>query len=189
MIWVWVCSLPVTMVNCAGNSAFAPDFGLFSDFLGVAMFFVGLVVETLADSAKFAFRESKPKPLDILKEGVWKYSRHPNYFGEILLWWGVYLLCLPVSSKTGVYTVASPLFISWLLLFVSGIPLSEPPKEKKYVEAEKQPEYQDYIDSTSPLIPMPNETYRSIPGFIKSTFLFEFPLYRYTPDGKEGKAD
>ncbi|KAJ9062496.1 hypothetical protein DSO57_1010068 [Entomophthora muscae] len=179
MIWVWTCSLPVTTTNSAGNSVFAPIFGSFTDFLAVFMFITGTIVETVADIQKFAHRESKPKPLDILRSGVWKYSRHPNYFGEILLWWGIYLLCLPVTSLTGVYAVASPIFITWLLLFVSGIPLSEPTKEKKFVEAGEQAAYQEYIDSTSAVVPLPNDFYRSLPGFVKSTILMDFPIYRY----------
>ncbi|KAI9295968.1 DUF1295-domain-containing protein [Neoconidiobolus thromboides FSU 785] len=178
MAWVWTVSLPVTVVNLEASYTPDPPLNLTTDILGILMFLAGLIIETISDIEKFMHRESKPKPTQILNSGLWKYSRHPNYFGEILLWWGIYVFSLPITSETGVLTISSPLFITLLLLFVSGIPLSEPNMEKKFIDAGKQSEYIEYIDKTSPLIPLPNMVYKSLPRWTKFA-LFEFPMYRY----------
>ena len=105
--------------------------------IGVLVFSAGLVIETIADYQKF---KSKKR---ILRTGLWKYSRHPNYFGEILVWLGVYLFTMPVSGFLG---LISPVFITFMLVFVSGIPKIE----KKY---ENNKEYQEYKKETPALIP------------------------------------
>jgi len=79
-----------------------------------------------------------------MKEGIWKYSRHPNYFGETLIWWGVYIITLSVQG--GWKFIYSPLLITLLLLFVSGVPLLE----KRYADDE---EYQEYAEKTNKFFP------------------------------------
>ena len=79
-----------------------------------------------------------------MRSGVWRLTRHPNYFGEATLWWGCFLIAASVPN--GLFALISPVVIDWLLLCVSGIPMLE----KKYVN---RPEYQDYKRATSAFFP------------------------------------
>ena len=81
-----------------------------------------------------------------MDRGVWRFTRHPNYFGEVTMWWGVFLIA--VSSGNGVFAIISPLIITYLLLFVSGIPMLE----SKY---KGNAAYEAYQNKTSAFIPMP----------------------------------
>ena len=81
-----------------------------------------------------------------MQEGLWKYTRHPNYFGEVTLWWGIYLIAL--STPGGWMTIIGPVTISFLILKVSGIPLLE----KEYIN---NPEFQEYARRTSAFFPLP----------------------------------
>lgn len=111
---------------------------------GILCWMIGLLIEATADSQMDRFRKNKKAPGALLTTGLWKYSRHPNYFGEILIWWGLFLYIAPVPGSF--WTVISPLCITWLLRYVSGVPMLE----KKY---ENHPGYQEYRKRTSVLIP------------------------------------
>lgn len=81
-----------------------------------------------------------------MQTGLWKYTRHPNYFGEILMWWGIFIITIPLQGS--LFFIISPLTITLLLVFVSGIPMLE----KKY---KGNTAFEDYKKRTSMLIPMP----------------------------------
>jgi len=81
-----------------------------------------------------------------MQTGLWKYTRHPNYFGEIMMWWGIFIITIPFTNS--IYFIVGPLTITLLLIFVSGIPMLE----KKYAG---NPAFEDYKKRTSVLIPMP----------------------------------
>ena len=81
-----------------------------------------------------------------MRMGLWRYTRHPNYFGEAVLWWGYFLLAL--STPIGIWTVISPLVMTFLLVRVSGVALLEKSL------ADTRPEYKAYMDTTSAFIPM-----------------------------------
>ncbi len=114
----------------------------FLDYLGATLFFVGLVIEAVADWQLSKFVKSK-KPGQIIQTGLWKYSRHPNYFGEIMLWWGLGLISLASGAW---WTLAGPIFLNFLILKVSGVPLVE----ARYAG---NAEYESYKKRTSRLIP------------------------------------
>lgn len=115
------------------------------DGLGVAVFLSGLLFETLADSQMARFR-SRPLNHDaVLNTGLWRYSRHPNYFGEAVVWWGFYLLA--VGAGAPVWIVVAPALMTFLLVKVSGVPLLEQDI------AERRPAYRDYVLGTSAFIP------------------------------------
>jgi steroid 5-alpha reductase family enzyme len=120
------------------------------DGLGAALFIFGLIFETVADAQMARFK-AQPKGQDaLLNTGLWRYSRHPNYFGEAVVWWGFYLMA--VSAGAPVWVLLSPLLINFLLLKVSGVPLLEQDI------AERRPAYRDYILNTSAFIPrLPKE--------------------------------
>lgn len=113
-------------------------------FLGVLVWSIGFYFEVVSDYQLDTFiSDPKNKGL-VLSDGLWKYSRHPNYFGEITMWWGVFLIALTVPN--GIWALIGPLTITYLIIFVSGIPMLE----KKY---EGNKEYEKYKKRTSVLIP------------------------------------
>jgi len=121
--------------------------------LGAAIWFLGLFIETVSDWQKFTFK-SKPENKNLwIESGLWKYSRHPNYFGEALLWWGIFVFCLPFIKGLAWLTIIGPIFITFILLFVSGIPPLEKRYDKKYA---KNRAYQRYKKKTSLFIPFFN---------------------------------
>ncbi|KAI8456286.1 hypothetical protein BY996DRAFT_6430816 [Phakopsora pachyrhizi] len=147
LFWVWVVSLPVTVLNSPNISSASEelsqvDFKLGSDWVGLIFWVLGFLIESLADLQKYRFKSdpnSKKDRLPVCRIGVWKISRHPNYFGEILLWWGIWLMAIgsarnpgiPESTRSLLYgTVISPIFITILLLFLSGLPTAEKPVQE-----------------------------------------------------------
>ena len=117
---------------------------------GVVVWIVGFVIESFADAQKFSFKNDLSNKGKFIKSGLWKYSRHPNYFGEMTVWWGIFIFSLPYLGGFTYLAVTGPLFITFILLFVSGIP----PLEKKYDSIySKDSKYQEYKKTTSILIP------------------------------------
>jgi len=147
---VWAVMLPVIyLLNFKENRII----GLVMIW-GVAVWLLGLVIETVSDWQKFVFKnEVKNKGLWI-ETGLWKYSRHPNYFGEMLCWWGIFIFVLPFIQGWSWLLATGPLSITLILLFVSGIPLLEKKYDKRYAENKK---YQEYKKKTSILIPLPKK--------------------------------
>ena len=130
-------SLPLLVVH--QNSA---PIGLL-DYLGVVLWVIGFGWETVADYQKNKFKNQPGHQHKICQVGLWKYSRHPNYFGEATLWWGISLISASTGNYFGFLGVA---LLNFLLLKVSGVPLIE----KRY---ENNPDYQAYKKLTPTLIP------------------------------------
>jgi len=99
----------------------APNFGLLM-YVGICLWLIGFWFETVADYQLDKFVSTK-KAGEIMKTGLWKYSRHPNYFGEVLMWWGIWLAM--VSIPYGLLAIVSPVMITFLILKVSGVPMLE----------------------------------------------------------------
>jgi steroid 5-alpha reductase family enzyme len=129
----------------------APGFGLWATG-GTAIWLAGLVIETAADAQKSAFKARDENRERFITSGLWKYSRHPNYFGEMLVWWGLFVYAVPFLDGAAFAVVIGPVFITLLLLFVSGIPLLERSAEAKYGD---DPAYREYKRRTSVLMPLP----------------------------------
>lgn len=147
-ISVAVIMLPVSYL--LGRDS-APDFGVWA-IVGVAIWFVGLVIEAVADAQKSSFKGKEENRERFITSGLWRYSRHPNYFGEMLVWWGLFLYSVPFLDGAAFAVVIGPIFITLLLLFVSGIPLLERSAEAKYGN---DPTYREYKRRTSILVPLP----------------------------------
>jgi steroid 5-alpha reductase family enzyme len=147
-ISVAVIMLPVTYLLGRDDP---PGFGAWA-VAGTAIWLVGLAIETVADAQKSAFK-SKPENRErFITTGLWRYSRHPNYFGEMLVWWGLFVYAAPFLEGWAYAVVIGPVFITLLLLFVSGIPLLERSADAKYGE---DPAYREYKRRTSILVPLP----------------------------------
>jgi len=98
------------------------------DYTGLALFLIGFCIEVAADASLYWFKRDPSNKSKIIKHNVWRYSRHPNYFGEALLWWGVYIIACSVQN--GYWTVISPIFITYLVRFLSGVPMLEQKQRK-----------------------------------------------------------
>ena len=120
---------------------------------GVVVWFIGLALESTADIQKFHFSQVAANKGRWIEHGVWSWSRHPNYFGEMLVWTGVYTFTIPLLPHVAVIAgVVSPLYIICLLLFVSGLPPLEKGADKRWGD---NPAYRQYKKRTSILIPWP----------------------------------
>ena len=146
ILWVFLTCLPVVYFN----SLDSPDSVNTLASIGIGMFSIGLIIEAWADYTKFNHKLNGEK---WCTGGLWKYSRHPNYFGNILLWFGIFVFCY--SYEVPLWTVIGPLWTTFLLLFVSGIPLLEASADKKYGD---DSEYLQYKSNTSVLIPWFNSS-------------------------------
>jgi steroid 5-alpha reductase family enzyme len=135
-----VISLPVLRVITA------PDTSLtLMDFLGSVVWLTGFLFETISDWQLLQYKKDPAHKGKVITTGLWRYTRHPNYFGEVTLWWGIYIIALNVPG--GWMTVIGPLTITFLILKVSGIPMLE----KKY---EGNAEFEEYKKRTSAFFPM-----------------------------------
>ena len=118
-------------------------------YLGLALWIFGFSIEVIADRQKRVFKKNQQKDKEFITSGLWAWSRHPNYFGEITLWIGLTLIALPVLSGWQLVTLISPVFVYILLTKISGIPLLENRGMKKWGS---DPEYIDYVNRTPALI-------------------------------------
>ena len=142
----------VFLTMAAGLAAITSNttqpFGLMA-YLGLALWIFGFSIEVIADRQKRAFKKNQQKDKEFITSGLWAWSRHPNYFGEITLWIGLTLIALPVLSGWQLVTLISPVFVYILLTKISGIPLLENRGMKKWGS---DPEYIDYVNRTPALI-------------------------------------
>lgn len=120
--------------------------------VGLVVWVLGFSIEVISDGQKSKFRSKMENKDKFITSGIWSWSRHPNYFGEILLWCGITIIALPVLQGWQFITLISPLFIIILLTQISGVRLLELRGKKKWGENE---EYQKYLRNTSVLIPLP----------------------------------
>ena len=130
---------PIIVVNSS------PQPGLnFIDYLGLFIWITGFIFESVGDKQLAEFKKDPANKGHVIQSGLWKYTRHPNYFGEATMWWGIFLLS--ISVPLGWSAVISPLTITLMLLYVSGVPMLE----KKYKD---NPEFQEYARRTNKFFP------------------------------------
>ncbi|PKK65376.1 DUF1295-domain-containing protein [Rhizophagus irregularis] len=195
MMWVWTISLPVIFLNSpriSGKEEAGKDveFGSVTDIIGIIIFSIGILIESIADIQKFVFRQRRTSPVQFINTGLWAWSRHPNYFGEMMVrLTGMFLLCLQptitgVGTNAAYASIASPAFTIFILMFLSGMPLNERPAHEKQWKNGNWPEYSKHLKRTSVLIPFPPFLYEPLPQIIKSTLFLEFPIYRFVPDSE-----
>ncbi|MDI9347093.1 MAG: DUF1295 domain-containing protein [Methylacidiphilales bacterium] len=131
--------MPVLIIN---NSAWSA-LGIF-DVLGIAIWLIGFYFESMGDAQLARFIKNPENKGKLMRSGLWAYTRHPNYFGEVMQWWGLWLVALPVPN--GWLGIIGPLTITFLILKVSGIPMLE----KKMAE---HPDFAEYKRRVSVFIP------------------------------------
>ena len=145
---LWV-SFTAAAALAAISSKDKVDLGIVG-VVGLIMWAAGFAIEITADSQKKKFKANPKNINKFIDEGLWARSRHPNYFGEILLWFGVSIIAFPVLQGAQLFTLISPIFVYILLTKGSGIPILERRADKKWGG---MPEYEEYKNSTPILVP------------------------------------
>ena len=137
---MWFVSLPVQAAQ------YADSFGVLA-WVGVAVWLVGFVFETVGDRQLSVFANDPSTKGKVLDTGLWRYTRHPNYFGDAAVWWGLYLLAC--ASWPGAATILSPIAMTYTLAKGTGKPLTE-----KHLSSSR-PGYAEYVARTSGFFPLP----------------------------------
>jgi steroid 5-alpha reductase family enzyme len=146
-LFMGLIALPILLLNHTSFIHFNGFVGL-----GFLISIFGLCYEGIADAQLKSFLASPQNRGRVMKQGLWRYSRHPNYFGEIVFWWGLALSAF--SAGAGIWVWISPITITLLIIFVSGIPLLE----KRY---QGRPEFEAYKKETSMIVPLFKKVNRS----------------------------
>jgi steroid 5-alpha reductase family enzyme len=140
---MFITCLPVIVINSTGHTR-----SLASLYpVGAGVWLLGFCFESIADHQMFFFKENPNNSGKVMNKGLWKYSRHPNYFGEALQWWGIFIISIP--SGMWYVSALSPLTITFLLLKVSGVTMLE----KKYEGNDKYEEYKSKTNAFIPWLP------------------------------------
>ena len=144
-VLAWVVSAP-TLAASAGRR----ELGVL-DVVGVVVAIVGLLFEAVGDLQLTLFKRDPGNRGRVMDKGLWRYTRHPNYFGEACFWWGIWLLAVGAGGLAALWTIVSPLLMTVLLLKVSGVAMLE-----KDI-GERRPAYRDYIARTNAFVPGPRK--------------------------------
>lgn len=138
---MWLVSAPVIAAQTSGFPAILTPL----DWVGMLLWAFGLFFESVGDAQLARFRADPSNEGQVFTDGLWRYTRHPNYFGEAVLWWGIYLVALAAGKW---WTVFSPILMTFLLLKVSGVAMLERTMKHK-------PGYEEYRQRTSAFFPWP----------------------------------
>ncbi|HEX2992788.1 MAG TPA: DUF1295 domain-containing protein [Anaerolineales bacterium] len=136
---MWILSAPLIAAQTSGFPAILTPM----DLLGMSIWGAGLLFESVADAQLAYFKKNPSSRGRILTSGLWKFSRHPNYFGEAVLWWGYYILALAAGAG---WTVFAPILMTFLLVKVSGVSMLEKTLKSK-------PGYEEYMNNTNAFVP------------------------------------
>lgn len=139
-ILAWIISLPL-LGSVLGTSSLG-----WIDFAAVALWLLGFGFEAIGDQQLASFKANPNSKGEVLDQGLWRYTRHPNYFGEACIWWAYYLFAVAAGAW---WTIVAPILMTFLLLRVSGVALLE--KDM----SERRPAYRDYIRRTNAFFPGP----------------------------------
>ena len=147
---LWV-AFSLSSALAAITSTIRKDVDAFA-VIGFLVWLFGFGIEVIADKQKSDFNSTPGNKDKFIRSGLWSWSRHPNYFGEIVLWIGVMIIAMPILQGWQWATLISPIFIIILLTRISGVPMLEKRADEKWGG---QPEYEAYKAGTSVLVPMP----------------------------------
>jgi steroid 5-alpha reductase family enzyme len=142
-IILWFVSAPLLVAQRSP----LPEGLTWIDWLGALLFAIGFLFETVGDWQLVRFKKDPANKGKVMQSGLWRYTRHPNYFGDAVVWWGLFLIAL--ATPGSLWTIASPILMTFLLLKVSGVSLLEQSL------SEKKPEYREYARRTSAFFPWP----------------------------------
>jgi steroid 5-alpha reductase family enzyme len=138
-ILMWIISTPLIAAQTSGFPAILTPL----DLIGASLWTLGLLFESIGDLQLMLFKSNRSNKGKLLTTGLWRYTRHPNYFGEAILWWGYYIIAVAAGYW---WTIFSPIIMTWLLLRVSGVAMLERTMKLK-------PGYEEYIQKTNAFFP------------------------------------
>lgn len=148
-ITAWIVMLPATFLLRTNVKTELSLLVIVSGLIALS----GIIFEAFADVQKFKFIQNKNNAGKWIDKGLWRYSRHPNYFGEIITWYGIYFVSYTwLTERESAMALLGPIFITFMLGFVSGLPMLEAAADKKWGN---NPKYKEYKRKTSVLIPLP----------------------------------
>ena len=147
-LWVLLTAACALAVITGGNREPLGVIG----YIGIAVWTIGIVIEIVADQQKSAFRADPANQGKFINTGLWAWSRHPNYFGEIVLWTGMAIIAIPVLEGWQWATLISPVFVTFLLTKVSGVPMLEKAADERWGG---QDDYEVYKRNTPVLVMKP----------------------------------
>ena len=147
-LWVLLTAACALAVITGGNREPLGVIG----YIGIAVWAIGILIEIVADQQKTAFRANPDNQGKFIKTGLWAWSRHPNYFGEIVLWTGMAIIAIPVLEGWQWATLISPVFVTFLLTKVSGVPMLEEAANERWGG---QDDYEAYKKNTPVLVMRP----------------------------------
>lgn len=142
-VLAWIVSAPFLVGMASARPLGVPDFA------GMALALFGIFFEAIGDAQMARFKADPANKGQVMDRGLWRYTRHPNYFGEACVWWGLWLIAIGGAGWGGAWSVVSPLLMTWLLLKVSGVAMLEGDI------GERRPAYRDYIARTNAFLPGP----------------------------------
>ncbi|MGE0821147.1 MAG: DUF1295 domain-containing protein [Candidatus Binatia bacterium] len=140
-VLIWLIAMPLFIVQVHPG----PPLWSWTDMLGLLLWGIGFFFETVGDWQLARFKADPANKGRVMRTGLWAYTRHPNYFGDAMVWWGYWLLTFAVPGS--LWTIVSPLLMTVLLLKVSGVALLE------QTITDRRPEYRDYIQKTNAFLP------------------------------------
>ena len=153
LVWFTVSGLWVSLTSIAALKVLTSQVehnNYYFVYLGLALWIFGFLFEVIADYQKTKFKNNPENKDQFISSGLWSLSRHPNYFGEIILWIGVFIITIPSLSGIDYLTILSPLFVYTLLNKISGINLLEIKAQKRWGDLDS---YKEYRSKTPQLIP------------------------------------
>jgi len=140
---LWLVSLPVQLGQIPSEPL---TLGILA-WIGVALAVIGIFFEAVGDHQMAAFKSDPANQGKVMDRGLWRYTRHPNYFGDCCVWWGLYLIA--AETGLGAWSIIGPVLLSWLLIRWSGVPLLERRLQRS------RPGYAEYLQRTSSFFPWP----------------------------------
>lgn len=178
MISIFAICLPLIFLNA--NVTSNPDLN-WRDFLGWALYLIGFIFETVGDHQKFLYKLDPKNKGHWCDVGLWSISRHPNYFGEFMMWWGIFSSCSSVFNGPDWATIVGPVYLFVVIMFLSGTTRLEQSADERYWDRD---EYQEYKKSVSVLIPLPPPLYRRMHKVLKY-FCCEWGIYSFPPEKRK----
>ena len=154
LLSVFLLQAPLLFITCLPaqlgiiTSHASPELGMLA-WIGTIIALIGIALETIGDAQLNAFRANPANKGTVLNTGLWRYTRHPNYFGDFATWWGIWLVAADAGFGVAAASIIGPLFLSFTLMKWSGGPLLERGLKKT------RPQYADYIAKTSGFFPWP----------------------------------
>ena len=148
LLLVFATQAPLLFIVCLpvqlGQVDAGPQVGVLG-IIGAVIAVIGIAFETIGDAQLTRFRRDPANAGQVMDRGLWRYTRHPNYFGDACAWWGLYLIA--AETPTGLWALPGPLLLTWTLMKWSGVPTTEGRMKRK------KPGYEDYVRRTSGFVP------------------------------------